>query len=237
MAATGMVMALRCRRCPRIVIRGAAAMAWLRLLRYGAWALVALFGLFAGAATLGWFVIDGPAGRRGGPPAAAMPAIGGPFALRDTSGARVDDRALRGRPSLLFFGFTHCPDVCPTALAEIAAWLAALGPDGDRLQVFFVTVDPERDGPEELAAYAGMFDPRIRPLRGGEAELAEMARAWRVFYRRVPLAGGGYTMDHTATLYLVGADGRFAGTIDPQETPDVALAKLRRLIAVNPSGV
>jgi protein SCO1/2 len=205
-------------------------MGWLRALRYLAWAAVALLGLAAMGATLGWFVVDGPAGRRGQAPVASIPAIGGPFALRDAAGVRVDERTLVGRPSLIFFGFTHCPDVCPTALSDIAGWLAALGPDGDRLQVFFVTVDPERDGPEELAAYAGLFDPRIRPLRGTEQELATMAKAWRVYYRRVPLSGGGYTMDHTATLYLVGADGRFAGTIDPQEKSDVALAKLRRLL-------
>jgi protein SCO1/2 len=207
-------------------------MAWLRVLRYAAWGLVALLCLFAAAATTGWFVVDGPAARRAGE-TRAMPAIGGPFTMRDPSGAVVDLRALAGRPSLIFFGFTHCPDVCPTTLSDIAAWLAALGPEGDRLQVFFVTVDPERDGPKELAAYAAMFDPRIRPLRGDARELAEMAAAWRVFYRRVPLTGGGYTMDHTATLYLVGRDGRFAGTIDPQENPEAALAKLRRLLAAS----
>ena len=206
-------------------------MTWLKVLRYAAWGLVALSALLAAAATLGWFVVDGPVQRRLPPAVVAVPAIGGPFALRDTTGAPVDERVLVGRASLIFFGFTHCPDVCPTTLSDIAGWLSALGPDADRLQVFFVTVDPERDGPGELAAYAGMFDRRIRSLRGDEPELAAMAKAWRVFYRRVPLANGGYTMDHTATLYLVGRDGRFAGTIDPQENPDAALAKLRRLIA------
>lgn len=212
-------------------IEEAGAMSWLRLVRYAAWALVVLAGLVAAAATLGWFVVDGPAGRRVPAGAVAMPAIGGPFALRDAAGSPVDERALIGRASLIFFGFTHCPDVCPTTLGDIAGWLGALGPDADRLQVFFVTVDPERDGPRELADYVSLFDRRIRPLHGTEQELAAMAKAWRVQYRRVPLAGGGYTMDHTATLYLMGRDGRFAGTIDPQEDPAAALAKLRRLIA------
>ena len=205
-------------------------MGWLRAIRYVAWAAVALLALAAAALTLGWFVVDGPAGRRPAPQV-AMPAMGGPFTLRDTTGATVTERDLLGRPSLLFFGFTHCPDVCPTTLGDIARWMADLGPMADRLQVFFVTVDPERDGPRELAAYAGLFDPRIRPLRGDDAELAAIARAWRIVYRRVPLTGGGYTMDHTATLYLVGPDGRLAGAIDPQETSETALPKLRRLLA------
>jgi protein SCO1/2 len=118
-------------------------------------------------------------------------------------------------------------------LGDIAGWMAELGAAADRLQVFFVTVDPERDGLGELAAYAGLFDPRIRPLRGEEADLAAIARAWRIVYRRVPLAGGGYTMDHTATLYLVGPDGRLAGTIAPQEGAETALPKLRRLLAAS----
>jgi protein SCO1/2 len=207
-------------------------MRWLRAIRHAAWAVVALLALGAAALTLGWFADGGPAGRRVQPPVAAMPALGGPFTLRDVDGAAVTERDLLGRPSLIFFGFTHCPDVCPTTLGDVAGWMAELGASADRLQVFFVTVDPERDGPRELAAYAGLFDPRIRPLRGDETELAAIARAWRIVYRRVPLSGGGYTMDHTATLYLVGPDGRFAGTIAPQEGAESALPKLRRLIAI-----
>ena len=201
----------------------------LRMLRYAAWALVALLGLAALAATLGWFPADGPASRR--PALVAAPSIGGPFAMRDAAGVAVSERDLVGRPSLIFFGFTHCPDICPTAMSDIAGWMKELGPQADALQVLFVTVDPERDQPAELAAYAAMFDTRIRPLVGTEAELAAMAKAWRVYYRRVPLSGGGYTMDHTATMYLVGRDGRFAGTIDPREGGESSIAKLRRLLA------
>lgn len=213
----------------RTTTDGAGAMRALRILRHAAWALVALLGLAALAATLGWFGADGPASRR--PALVAAPSIGGPFAMRDAAGVAVSERDLVGRPSLIFFGFTHCPDICPTAMSDIAGWMKELGPQGDALQVLFVTVDPERDRPAELAAYAAMFDPRIRPLVGTEDELAAMAKAWRVYYRRVPLSGGGYTMDHTATMYLVGRDGRFAGTIDPREPGDTAIAKLRRVLA------
>ncbi len=207
----------------------------LRALRWAAWILVAILGFAAIAATLGWFIVDGPAGRGAtvlSP--AALPAIGGPFQMRDATGALVTERDLVGRPSVLFFGFTHCPDICPTTLGDVAAWRAALGPAGARLQIFFVTVDPERDRPEDLSAYVALFDPAIRPLTGSAAELAAMAKAWRVQYRRVALSGGGYTMDHTATLYLVGADGRFAGAIDPQEREETALPKLRRLLGNGP---
>jgi protein SCO1/2 len=153
------------------------------------------------------------------------------FRLTAEDGRAFTQADLKGRWSLVFIGFTHCPDICPTAMSDIAGWMKELGAKADELQVLFVTVDPERDRPAELAAYAAMFDPRIRPLVGTEAELAAMAKAWRVYYRRVPLSGGGYTMDHTATMYLVGRDGRFAGTIDPREPGDTAIAKLRRVLA------
>jgi protein SCO1/2 len=163
-----------------------------------------------------------------------MPALGGPFAMRDQHGVAVSEADLRGRPSLMFFGFTSCPDICPTTLDVVARWLQAMGPAADRLQVFFVTVDPERDDPSTLKAYVGSFDPRIRALVGSEAELSAMAEKWRVVYRRVELSGGGYTMDHTASLFLMDREGRFAGTISPQEGDAAALAKLRRLLDAGP---
>lgn len=201
----------------------------MRRLRLIAWALVAVLAVLAGAATLQRTVFA----ERERPPVAAMPVLGGAFAMRDQVGAAVSEADLRGRPSLMFFGFTHCPDICPTTLNDVTGWLKALGAEADRLQVFFVTVDPERDDAETLGRYVGIFDPRIRALIGSEAELAAMAEKWRVVYRRVPLSGGGYTMDHTATLFLMDAEGRFAGTISPQEEEASALAKLRRLLSRN----
>jgi protein SCO1 len=202
----------------------------MRRVRLIAWVLVAVLAALAGAATLQRTLFA----ERGRPPVAAMPALGGAFTMRDQAGEAVSEKDLRGRPSLMFFGFTQCPDICPTALNDVSGWLKALGAEGERLQVFFVTVDPERDDAETLARYVSIFDPRIRALIGTEAELAAMAAKWRVVYRRVELSGGGYTMDHTASMFLMDAEGRFAGTISPQEDETSALAKLRRLLA--PSG-
>jgi protein SCO1 len=159
-------------------------------------------------------------------------AIGGEFSLVDHTGAPVTHEDLLGRPSVYFFGFTHCPDVCPTTLYEMSGWMQELGDVADRLQFVFVTVDPERDGPEDVARYLGAFDDRIVGLTGTPEQVADMARAWRVYVRKVPLeneAEDAYTVDHTASVYLMDSDGRFFGTIAFGEADDSALAKLRRL--------
>jgi protein SCO1/2 len=131
----------------------------------------------------------------------------------------------------VFFGFTHCPDVCPTTLGEMTALIEALGPDADRLHWLFVSVDWERDTPEALAGYLEAFDARIVGLSGSEPQVAEAARSFRVYYRRVPLEGGGYTMDHSASVFLIDGAGRFAGTIDNKESEEVAVQKLGMLVA------
>lgn len=206
----------------------------LRLFRYGAWGAVAVLGFAALAVGTGWFVVDGPGAR---PPVATGPAslaIGGPFVLTDQTGRAITERSFRGRPMVVFFGFTHCPDICPTTLGEFAAYMEALGPDANRLHWVFITVDPERDTPAHLTAYLEAFDPRIVALTGTEAQVADAARAFRVAYARVPLASGGYTMDHTATTFLLDARGRFAGTIDFKEPDAVAVEKLRLLLGRSP---
>jgi protein SCO1/2 len=143
----------------------------------------------------------------------------------------VTEEDLLGHPSLVFFGFTHCPDVCPMTLAEIAAWLDALGDDGDALEAYFVTVDPARDTPEVLAEYVGYFSERITGLTGTQEQLAAMAQSYRVYYRKVELGEGDYVMDHTAAVYLMDSGGRFAEAITFQASTEEALAKLRRLVA------
>jgi protein SCO1 len=166
------------------------------------------------------------------PPAneAAPSALGGPFTLVDQDGRAVDERALIGRPSLLFFGFTHCPDICPTKLFELSQVMQALGRDGDRLGVFFVSVDPERDTPELMKLYLSSFDARFRGLTGTPEQVAAMTRAWRVYHRRVPLDGGGYTVDHGTAVYLIDRAGRFVSTLDLSGGPDRAAARLRTML-------
>ena len=151
-----------------------------------------------------------------------------PFTLIDQSGAKVTEHDMLGRPAVVFFGFTYCPEVCPTTLADLTAWLGELGPDADKLGLFFVTVDPARDTPSELGKYLSSFDPRIRGLTGNAADIDGVAKAFGIYYKRVEIEGG-YTMDHTATILLLDSSGRFAGTISYQEAKDVAVAKLKHL--------
>jgi len=157
--------------------------------------------------------------------------IGGPFTLVDQKRRPFTEKNLEGRPTALFFGYTYCPDVCPTTLLEATAWMKALGPEGDRLAVVFVTVDPERDTPEKLDAYLASFDERFIGLSGSREETDKILKAWRVFARKVEGKDGDYTMDHTAAVYLLDAKGRFVGVINFQEPTDKALGKLRTLLA------
>ena len=162
--------------------------------------------------------------------ATTVPEAGG-FSLTDQTGRRVTGADLKGRPYALFFGFTHCPDVCPTALYELSLVLGKLGPGADALDVLFVTVDPDRDTQEQLATYLGSFDPRIRGLRGTAEQTAAAARAFKATYRRVPLEDGDYTMDHTAVIYLVDREGRLFETVDYRDDIDRQVAAFRRLLA------
>ena len=203
----------------------------LRWIRRVAWGAVAVLGSLLLATAGGGLVTDGPLGE---PRVATGPAtlpIGGPFRLTDHRGRAVTEADFRGRPMAVFFGFTHGPDVCPTTLGDMTALIEALGPGADRLHWLFVGVDWERDTPGTLAAYLEAFDRRIVGLSGTEAQVAAAARAFRVHHRRVPTEGGGYTMDHSASVFLLDAAGRFAGTIDNQESQAVALEKLRGLLA------
>ncbi len=161
---------------------------------------------------------------------AAVQGIGGPFVLTSHRGDLVTDATLRGRPFLVFFGFTHCPVVCPTTLFDVTDLLKELGPDGDRLQAVFVTVDPERDTPEILAEYMRSFDERVLALRGTAVETDAAVRAYGAQYRKVPTGGGSYTVDHTATVYVMDHGGRLATTLDMHEPRETRLAKLRRII-------
>ncbi|HRY05437.1 MAG TPA: SCO family protein [Beijerinckiaceae bacterium] len=163
----------------------------------------------------------------GGPQATA---IGGPFRLKDQNGRIVDTVALKGKPYAIFFGFTHCPEICPTTMADMAALMARLGPEAKDFRIYFVSVDPERDTPEVLRSYLASFEPNVVGLTGTPDEIAKVAKEFRVYYRKVPLDGGDYTMDHSAFVYLMGKDGGFRSVIGYQEKPDRALDKLKTLI-------
>ena len=169
-------------------------------------------------------------GRGGAPSLPQVASIGGPFSLTDQNGRTVTDQDFKGRPFLVFFGFTHCPDICPTTMFEISEIFKKLGPDGDRVRALFITVDPERDTPAALKDYVSSFDPRIVAVTGDDAAIAAVAKAYRAYYKRTPLAEGGYTMDHTAIVYLMGKDGRFVTPFSLKRTTDAAAAELRKYL-------
>jgi protein SCO1/2 len=157
-------------------------------------------------------------------------AVGGPFRLIDQTGAVVTEAELKGRPSLIFFGFTHCPDICPTTLFEVSEVLTALGPDAAKVGAFFVTVDPERDTPDLMKTYLASFHPGIRGLSGDAAATEAIIRAYRVYARKVPLEKGGYTMDHTAVVYLMDRTGAFVAPFNLKRDPAAAAADLHRYL-------
>jgi protein SCO1/2 len=155
--------------------------------------------------------------------------IGGPFRLTDQNGRTVTEQDFKGAPFLVFFGFTHCPDVCPTTLFEVSEILRTLGPDAARVRVAFITVDPERDTPTALKDYLSSFDPHMEGLTGDPAAIAAVAKAYRVYYKKVPL-DEGYTMDHTAIVYLMDKDGNFVSPFNLKRTAEAAAADLRRYL-------
>jgi protein SCO1/2 len=169
-------------------------------------------------------------GRMSAPVAQQIAAIGGPFKLTDQNGQTISDQDLKGHPFLVFFGFTHCPDVCPTTLFEVSEILRALGPDADRVRALFITVDPERDTPALMKDYLSSFDPRLAGLTGEPAAVTAVAKAYRVYFKKVPLDQGGYTMDHTAIVYLMDKDGRFVSPFSLKRTTDAAAADLRKYL-------
>ena len=157
----------------------------------------------------------------------AIAAVGGPFQLVDQDGKTVSDADMKGRPFLVFFGYTHCPDVCPTTLFEMSQMLRALGPDAGRIGALFITVDPERDTPAVLKDYLASFDPHLRGLTGDPAAVDAALKAYRVYAKKVPLKDGDYTMDHTAVVYLMDKNGRFVAPFNMKRTAEAEAADVR----------
>ena len=180
-------------------------------------------GLALVLAVIVYFGIQSPIG-----PAAA--AVGGPFRLEDQNGQPVTDQDMKGRPFVVFFGYTHCPDICPTTLFDISQVLQKLGRDADRTGAIFITVDPERDTPTVLKDYLSNFDPHVRGLTGDANAVNAAIKAYRVYAKKVPLEHGDYTMDHTAIVYLMDKNGRFVAPFNLKQTPDAAATELRKYL-------
>jgi protein SCO1/2 len=168
-----------------------------------------------------------------GPAAASgQPAVGGPFQLVDQDGKAVDQTLLNGKWSLVFFGFTYCPDFCPTTLGTLAAVRERLGDEAKDLQIVFVSIDPERDTPQALKDYLSSdgFPPGVIGLTGTPEQTAATARAYRAFYQKVG-EGEGYTMNHSLTIYLMGPDGRFRSALTHDLGPERSAELIRRAMA------
>ena len=196
----------------------------MKAIRIGLWTLVAVVAVAVGALGYRAAVPGGTASLT------SIADIGGPFTLVNQRGETVTRDDILGRPHAVFFGYTFCPDVCPTTLYEMSQHMAAMGDSAP--EIVFITVDPERDTPETLERYVSFFDERILALTGTREAVDEAVRAYRAYYKIHPEdEDGDILVDHTASVFLFGADGSFEGTIAYQENPAVAREKLERLVA------
>lgn len=189
------------------------------IIRYVTWAVIAALVIF-----MAWYYV-----WTGGFAGQTRLSIGGPFTLTTDEGKRLSNEDLKGKPFAIYFGFTYCPDVCPTTLVELTETIETLGPDADKLRYLFVSVDPERDTPEQLKLYLSSFDEHFTGLTGTAEEIAEAAKAYRVYYERVE-QDDDYTMNHSALIYLMDGNGKFMDVIPYGAEPDERLQKIRKLI-------
>ncbi|PWL16990.1 SCO family protein [Falsochrobactrum shanghaiense] len=155
--------------------------------------------------------------------------FGGPFTLVAMDGQPFTEKDLRATPSAIFFGFTHCPDVCPTTLYELDGYLKQLGSEAGNVKAYFISVDPERDTQEIMQTYVSNVSDRIIGVTGTPENIASVVKSYHVYAKKVPTDDGEYTVDHTASVFLLDEGGRFRGTIAYQENPDTALEKLKNL--------
>lgn len=187
-----------------------------------------IIAAFAGSLAVGLLVVLWLTG--GFRNVAAPASIGGPFQLTDQSGQTVTEQSLKGKPTLVFFGFTHCPDICPTSLFEMSEVLRAMGKDADRINTYFISVDPERDTAAIMKDYLSSFDPHLKGLTGSPDAVAKVIAGYRVYAKKVPTKEGDYTMDHTALIYLMDKDGNFVAPFNLKRKPEEAVADLKRYL-------
>jgi len=189
-----------------------------------------VLGAFVAGLVLCFGIVMLVTGQANSPIRPAAAAIGGPFHLTDHNGRPVSDEDFRGKPFLVFFGYTHCPDVCPTTLFDVSEVMRRLGPDADKTAALFITVDPERDTPASLKDYLGSFDPHLHGITGTPDAVAAVAKEYRVYYKKVPTENGDYSMDHTAIVYLMDKNGHFVAPFSLRRTPEASADDLRRYL-------
>ncbi|WP_244485479.1 SCO family protein [Pseudolabrys sp. Root1462] len=181
-------------------------------------------GVFLGAL---WYVTGGLNPQA----VSTASAVGGPFKLVDQNNKPITDQDFKGRPWLVFFGYTHCPDVCPTTLFDVSEMLRAMGKDADRTGALFITVDPERDTPAVMKDYLSSFDPRMMAATGDRASIDAAEKAYRVYAKKIPTGkGDDYSMDHTAMVYLMDKQGRFVAPFNLKRTPEEAAAEMKKYL-------
>lgn len=197
----------------------------MKAVRVVLWVLIAALAVALGWLTYEWQTTESEI--------AAKP-YGVPFELVDQSGSPITEAAFRGRPTALFFGFTHCPEICPTTLFELDGWLRQVDPEGGKIGAYFVTVDPERDTPELLNSYVSGVSDRIIGISGPSDKVSKAVKGFNIYAKKVPIDAkapeGDYTMDHTASVFLLDAEGKFKGTIAWGENPEIAVKKLKNLL-------
>lgn len=192
---------------------------------------LALWAVVGVVAIVGiWLALNPPSDRMNGTPSSELPvqAIGGPFTLTGSDGKPFASQRLAGRPYVIFFGYTHCPDVCPTTLARLTKLRSELGAGDRSFEIVFVTVDPNRDGPVEVGAYSGLFGTPVVGLTGSAVAIEKTKKLFGIYSENVG-DGDNYTVNHTSTIFLMDDNGRFVSTISPEENDATALEKLRRV--------
>lgn len=200
----------------------------LKLIRKIVWCLIGVLGAWL------LFNLNGHLGSADNIPEPVF-KITQPFVMQTQNGKSFTEKDLAGKPSMMFFGFTHCPAICPGAIADMTLWLEKLGPDASRINPVFVSVDPERDTPQRLKEFLGSFDNRIIGLTGTSQQVAQMAKAYGIYYKKMPeMDGGDYMIDHSASIYVYDVNRQLISTIDATENRDIAFAKIKKVIADNP---
>jgi cytochrome oxidase Cu insertion factor (SCO1/SenC/PrrC family) len=190
--------------------------------------VIAGLALFPGAGQR----LFGGAGESAGGKVMGQALVGGPFSLTDHNGRRVTEKDFLGKPMLVFFGFTFCPDICPSGLQVIAAAIDKLGPKAERIVPLFITIDPERDTPEQLKSYLASFHPRLVGLSGTVAEITDVAKKYRVYFKKVKdeKSSADYTMDHSTIVYLMDAKGKFVAHFSHSTSADKLAEGLGKLL-------